>query len=277
MNATKQLLLDRLGGEESLQLAVDKFYEKNVSDQELARFFDGVDMIRLRAHQVKFTKLAFTEIPEGTDVVGMLEKSHGRLFDMGLSEKHFDLVAGNLVASLQELGVDADAIDDVVAVVGPLRAVFEDQANKRVEAVLDKVSPFLKKKTLKDRLGGDAALELAVDIFYEKNVVDQELAKFFDGVDMRKLRAHQVKFMTLAFTEIPKGTDVIGMLEKAHGRLFDMGLSEKHFDLVVGNLVATLQELSVAPNVIDDAIAIVGPLRVVFEDQAKTRVEAASA
>jgi hemoglobin len=207
----------------------------------------------------------------------MLEKSHGRLFDMGLSEKHFDLVAGNLVASLQELGVDADAIDDVVAVVGPLRAVFEDQANKRVEAVLDKVSPFLKKKTLKDRLGGDAALELAVDIFYEKNVVDQELAKFFDGVDMRKLRAHQVKFMTLAFTEIPKSTDVIGMLEKAHGRLFDMGLSEKHFDLVVGNLVATLQELSVAPNVIDDAIAIVGPLRVVFEDQAKTRVEAASA
>ena len=134
MAAKKQLLLDRLGGEEALELAVDKFYEKNVADEELAKYFEGVDMKKLRTHQFKFMKLAFTEIPEGTDIVGMLERVHGRLFDMGLNEKHFDLVAGNLVAALQELGVASNLIDDAVAVVAPLRIVFEDQAKARVES-----------------------------------------------------------------------------------------------------------------------------------------------
>jgi hemoglobin len=278
MAAKKQLLLDRLGGEEALELAVDKFYEKNVADEELAKYFEGVDMKKLRTHQFKFMKLAFTEIPEGTDIVGMLERVHGRLFDMGLNEKHFDLVAGNLVAALQELGVASNLIDDAVAVVGPLRGVFEDQAKKRVEEA-EKPKPATreaKKQLLLDRLGGEAALELAVDKFYDKNVANEELAKYFEGVDMKRLRAHQFKFMKLAFTEIPEGTDIVGMLERVHGRLFDMGLNEKHFDLVAGNLVAALQELGVASNLIDDAVAVVAPLRIVFEDQAKARVESAA-
>ena len=285
MAAKKQLLLDRLGGEEALELAVDKFYEKNITEEELAKYFEGVDMKKLRAHQFKFMKLAFTSIPEGTDIVGMLERVHGRLFDMGLNEKHFDLVAGNLVAALQELGVASNLIDDAVAVVGPLRGVFEDQAKKRVEEAKKRVEAAekpkpanraAKKQLLLDCLGGEAALELAVDKFYEKNVADEEIAKFFEGVDMKKLRGHQLEFMKLAFTNVPKGADVVGMLEKAHCRLFDMGLNEKHFDVVVGNLVAALQELGVASNLIDDAVAVVAPLRIVFEDQAKARVESAA-
>jgi hypothetical protein len=64
------------------------------------------------------------------DVAGMLVKGHSRLWDMGLNEKHFDVIATNLVETMQELGVAADVIDDAVAVVGPLRSVFEEQANK---------------------------------------------------------------------------------------------------------------------------------------------------
>jgi hemoglobin len=133
MASKKQALLDRiLGGDGALTLAVEKFYEKNVAHAEVARFFEGVDMKLLRAHQFKFMKLAFTEIPEGVDVVGIIEKSHRRLFDMGLNEKHFDVIVFNLVETMQELGVASDVIDDAVAVVGPLRSVFEEQAQQRL-------------------------------------------------------------------------------------------------------------------------------------------------
>jgi hemoglobin len=124
MASKKQFLLDRIGGEEALKLAVNKFYEKNVAHVEVARFFEGVDMELLGAHQFKFMKLAFTEIPEGVDVIGIIEKAHSRLFDMGLNEKHFDVIATNLVETMQELGVDSDVIGDAVAVVAPLRSVF---------------------------------------------------------------------------------------------------------------------------------------------------------
>jgi hemoglobin len=130
--ANKQFLLDRIGGEDALALAVDKFYEKNIAHEEVSRFFVGVNIRLLRAHQFKFMKLAFTEIPTGMDVGAFIEKTHGRLFDMGLNEKHFDAIASNLVETMQELGVASNVIDDAVAVVAPLRGIFEEQAKQRV-------------------------------------------------------------------------------------------------------------------------------------------------
>jgi hemoglobin len=132
MVSKKQVLLDRIGGDAALELAVDKFYEKNVTHPEVARFFEGVNMKLLRVHQFRFLKLAFTEIPERYDVADMLDTSHSRLFDMGLNETHFDIIASNLVVTLQELGVAADVIDDAVTVVGPLRSIFEEQAAERL-------------------------------------------------------------------------------------------------------------------------------------------------
>lgn len=58
---------------------------------------------------------------------------HSRLFEIGLNETHFDMVAGHLVTSMKELAIPEDLINDVVAVVVPLREVFEDEAKKQVE------------------------------------------------------------------------------------------------------------------------------------------------
>ena len=41
-------------------------------------------------------------------------------------------------------------------------------------------------ETLFDRIGGDAALEAAVDIFYAKLMADNTIKPFFAGVDMDK-------------------------------------------------------------------------------------------
>lgn len=75
---------------------------------------------------------------------------------------------------------------------------------------------------LLDRIGGDAALEAAVDELYERLIVDESLAVYFDGVPMDKLKQHQFNFMRIAFTEIPDDLDVAGMLTEGHSRLWEM-------------------------------------------------------
>lgn len=58
-------------------------------------------------------------------------------------------------------------------------------------------------KLLLDRIGGEAALDAAVDGLYDRLIVDPKLAEYFVGVPMETLKAHQFNFMRLAFTEIP--------------------------------------------------------------------------
>jgi hypothetical protein len=47
---------------------------------------------------------------------------------MGLNGLHFDIVAAYLVANLASLDVSQEYINEPVATVGPLRAVFEQGA-----------------------------------------------------------------------------------------------------------------------------------------------------
>lgn len=83
-----------------------------------------------------------------------------------------------------------------------------------------------KPEFLLDRIGGDVALEAAVDELYERLIVDESLAVYFDGVPMNKLKQHQFNFMRIAFTEIPEDLDVAGMLTEGHSRLWEMVRTE---------------------------------------------------
>jgi truncated hemoglobin YjbI len=75
--------------------------------------------------------MAFTEIPADMDVAKYMVDKHARLFqEKGLNASHFDLIAGHLVAALQQLNVAENLIAEVVAIVGPLRPVFADEAER---------------------------------------------------------------------------------------------------------------------------------------------------
>ena len=122
------------------------------------------------------------------------------------------------------------------------------------------------KITLYDRLGGADAVRAAVDEFYQRNLATPELAPLFGETNMTALRAHQIQFLTLAFTGTVGDLDVPAYIYEKHKKLFlEKGLNAHHFDLVAGNLVGTLQHLGVSPALIDEAVAIVAPLRSVFE------------
>lgn len=108
--------------------------------------------------------------------------------------------------------------------------------------------------TLFEQLGGEAAVDAAVDIFYGKVMADDRINGFFEGVDMEKQARKQKAFLTYAFGG-PNNYSGRTM-RNAHAKLVKQGLDDSHFDAVVENLGATLQELNVPDNLIAEAAAI---------------------
>jgi hemoglobin len=108
--------------------------------------------------------------------------------------------------------------------------------------------------SLFDQLGGAAAVDAAVDIFYRKVLSDYRINRFFDNSDMEKQAAKQKAFLTMAFggPNNYSGTD----MRTAHAKFVKMGLNDSHFDAVMEHLTATLVELSVPPALIAQVTAI---------------------
>lgn len=108
--------------------------------------------------------------------------------------------------------------------------------------------------SLYDRLGGEAAVNAAVDIFYRKVLNDQRISHYFDNSDMDKQIAKQRSFLTMAFggPNSYTGKD----MRSAHAKMVDNGLNEVHFNAVMEHLGATLTELNVPSDLIAEAAAI---------------------
>jgi hemoglobin len=108
--------------------------------------------------------------------------------------------------------------------------------------------------SLFEEIGGEGAVNAAVDIFYRKVLKDDRIKRFFDGVDMNRQSAKQKAFLTMAFggPNNYTGED----MRKGHAHLVAKGLNDSHFDAVMENLGATLTELKVPGHLIAKAAAI---------------------
>ena len=109
-------------------------------------------------------------------------------------------------------------------------------------------------KTLYERIGGEAAVNAAVELFYRKVLNDYRINRFFDDSDMEKQIAKQKAFFTMAFggPNTYTGQD----MRNAHAHLVKIGLDDSHFDAVMEQLGATLVELKVPADLIAEAAAI---------------------
>ncbi len=108
--------------------------------------------------------------------------------------------------------------------------------------------------TLFEKLGGAAAVDLAVDRFYERVLRDDRIKHFFADTDMLKQRSHQKAFLTYAFG----GTDKYDghYMREAHKELVaNQGLSSEHFDAVAEDLMITLKEMGVADDLLAEVAA----------------------
>jgi len=105
--------------------------------------------------------------------------------------------------------------------------------------------------TLFERIGGESAVDAAVDNFYEKVLADDRINSFFENLDMFAQARKQKAFLTMAFggPSHYTGKD----LRAGHAHL---GLTDEHFDAVVENLARTLGELGVSDADIQEVATI---------------------
>jgi len=108
--------------------------------------------------------------------------------------------------------------------------------------------------TLFDRVGGFGTLSKVVLAFYDRVLDDDDLAPFFDGVDMRGLIDHQTKFVAylmdgpvsytdehlrLAHARLGIDADTFDqMIQAMRETLEDFGLKERDIELVTGRMRA---------------------------------------
>lgn len=106
-------------------------------------------------------------------------------------------------------------------------------------------------KSLYERIGGEPAVDAAVDLFYRKVLADERISQFFETVDMDGQRAKQKAFLTFAFggPNSYTGKD----MRAAHA---SMKLTEEHFNAVMESLGGTLKDLKVPDDLIGEAAAI---------------------
>ncbi|MCK5575028.1 MAG: group 1 truncated hemoglobin [Sphingomonadales bacterium] len=110
-----------------------------------------------------------------------------------------------------------------------------------------------------ERVGGEAAVDAAVDVFYRKVLTDPSISHFFSNTPMPEQRAKQKAFLTMAFggPNNYTGQD----MREGHAHLVKDGLNDSHFDAVARHLQATLEELGVADDVVGEVMAIAGSTR----------------
>ncbi len=114
-----QSLFERIGGAPAVDAAVDVFYRKVLSDDKINQFFDDVDMDDQRAKQKAFLTMVFggPNNYTGKD----LRTAHKQLVQKGLNDSHFNAVAIHLEATLEELGVPGDLVNEIMTVAASTR------------------------------------------------------------------------------------------------------------------------------------------------------------
>ena len=101
--------------------------------------------------------------------------------------------------------------------------------------------------TIYQKIGGEAAVDAAVDLFYRKVLSDDHISTYFNDTDMDAQREKQKAFLTMVFGGPNEYTGKD--LRTAHAKLVEQGMDDSHFDAVAGHLQATLDELGVPADI----------------------------
>lgn len=111
-------MYERLGGHDTVKVAVAVFYSRVLADGLLAPYFEGIDLARLRSHQTAFLSVAM----DGPDVFSgrSLSDAHTGL---AITGEAFDAMIEHLEFALSDVGVDAVDVAELVLRVRQFRAL----------------------------------------------------------------------------------------------------------------------------------------------------------
>jgi hemoglobin len=160
------------------------------------------------------------------------------------------------------LALSAEPVNTVCPISGkPVdRSITYDYEGRTYAFAMDACrTKFIaaREASLYHQIGGQAAVNAAVDLFYKKVLADERVNFFFDDVNMERQHNKQKSFIAAALgSPVPyEGKD----MRSAHKHL--PGLNDTHFDAIGGHLKATLEELKVKPELVAKVLAVVETTR----------------
>jgi hemoglobin len=108
-------IYDEIGGHEAIEVVVEDFYVRVLADDQLAGFFAGTNMNRLKGKQAEFFAAALGG-PEPYTGAPMKQVHQGR----GITMHHFNLVARHLGDALAAAGIPAETATKILCAIAPL-------------------------------------------------------------------------------------------------------------------------------------------------------------
>ncbi len=118
--------------------------------------------------------------------------------------------------------------------------------------------PVRKKSSLYDRIGGDAALAAAIDIFYGRVLRDRVLKPFFAAADINRLKAERHALLRRAL-DSPKRRETTGTSDPSGA----LGVEVKHVERAAKHFKAALQAIGLSEPLtgqIVQQVASLGPM-----------------
>ena len=141
-------LLDKLGGPDKMLALMDEFYGRVVVDPQLSRFFQNIDVIKLKRHSLNIIATAFSpdappsndsSAPLINDIPAYLAKTHKNMFEkQGHTEEHFDLFVGHFGDTMASVGVEEETMQEAKEKLLRFRIVFEEGAQKAADKMKKK-------------------------------------------------------------------------------------------------------------------------------------------
>ena len=101
-----------IGGEEKLNSAIGRFYEKVLADETLRRFFDDVDIGQLGYRQKMFVAMLVGGPSSYTGVD--LRAAHAGVRSMGLNKTHFNAFLKHFREALEEQDILPQKVDQII-------------------------------------------------------------------------------------------------------------------------------------------------------------------
>jgi hemoglobin len=108
-------------------------------------------------------------------------------------------------------------------------------------------------KSIYARLGGQPAIDAAVDIFYKKILADDRVNYLFEDINMSAQIRKQKAFLGAAFGGPVAWTGK--NMRDAHKHL---ALTEEHFGAIAGHLASTLKDLKVDEGLAAEIMTLAG-------------------
>ena len=117
--------------------------------------------------------------------------------------------------------------------------------------------------SLKEQLGGDEAIQNAVDILTEKLMADPRINYFLFGVSRADQGDKHKSFLTVALRGESEDEEAASLsdLRKTFGDFLDKGFKDRHFDLLFDHLRDSLKQMDITDELSEAVIKASNSIR----------------